>query len=178
MVAMESQQYKDIMLLPCEENMNGGKTYHYFKYVADTFGDDRYDFVMKGDDDVWWHLPNLEKRLSALPRLGTYFGREPQKTGFMAGMGYAVSWDIVRWIGQDPYPAEHTVGQEDSVFANWLHHGKKIKNWEAEDNELYDDPASGKGWAHEYTPGTIGIHRLKDEALFLNCTWHFMADLK
>lgn len=63
--------------------MNEGKTFHFFDYVSHTFPDGMYDFVMKTDDDVWLHLPNLDKRLKGLPNEGTYFGRHVGGTNFM-----------------------------------------------------------------------------------------------
>ncbi|KND01984.1 uncharacterized protein SPPG_02490 [Spizellomyces punctatus DAOM BR117] len=182
LLAWEKRIYKDIMILDCDENMDNGKTFHFFDFVSHTFPDGRYDFVMKTDDDVFLHLPNLEKRLRGLPKHGTYFGRNPGGTGFMAGLGYVLSWDLVKWVGSDPYPQQNKEGQEDGKVASWLRYGNKITHWVSEDEEIYDDPASGRGWAHPYTPGTILIHRLKEDIPFLTACAHFLdsalADLQ
>src|SRR5262249_41682686 len=45
----------------------------------------RHDFVMKMDDDVWLHLPNLEKRLRSVQRNGAYFGRDVRATDTWRG---------------------------------------------------------------------------------------------
>ncbi|KAJ3147236.1 hypothetical protein HDU86_008072 [Geranomyces michiganensis] len=175
----EKRVHGDVMVVPCEENMDGGKTFHFFNYVATTFAgaavdsDLQYQFVMKADDDVWLHLPNLAARLDALPTDGTYFGREVHGA-FMAGMGYVLSWDLVAWISDDSFPAENKVGQEDSVLAWWLAKGNQIKNWISEEKEFYDDPSYEQGWAHEYTPGTILIHRLKNDTVFMRASAHFL----
>lgn len=47
-----------------------------------------YDYVMKTDDDVFLHLPNLLNRAMTLSRNGVYFGREVTGKNFMAGAGY------------------------------------------------------------------------------------------
>ncbi|KAJ3286192.1 hypothetical protein HK104_009142 [Borealophlyctis nickersoniae] len=209
LVGLEQRKYGDILVLDCEENMNDGKTWHFFKTVATMFGvgggggagegigtdngrkeagtgtnalSGPYQFVMKADDDVYLHLPNLDRRLRNIPATGTYFGREVVGHNFMAGMGYAVSWDIVSWIGSNPPETQSIVGQEDAKFASWLRKGKKVKNWVSENQEFYDDPLFtspwvGKGWAHEYTPGTILIHRCKDDGAFLNASAHFLGHL-
>ncbi|KAI8827055.1 uncharacterized protein EV422DRAFT_23606 [Fimicolochytrium jonesii] len=168
----EHKLYNDIMIIDVEENMDSGKTYHYFTHVAKNVRDGKYKFIMKTDDDVWLHLPNLEKRLQGLPEQGTYFGRAVQNS-FMAGMGYVLSWDLVRWIAEDPFPEENKLGQEDAMVSFWLRRGDVLRNWISEDNEFYDDPQSGQGWAHAYTSGTILIHRLKNETMFIDATAHF-----
>ncbi|TPX61886.1 hypothetical protein PhCBS80983_g00803 [Powellomyces hirtus] len=173
----EQRLYKDIIIIDCEENMDSGKTFHFFDHVARTFPDGKYPFVMKTDDDVWLHLPNLAERLQSSPRQGTYFGRSVQDS-FMAGMGYAVSWDIVKWISTDSFPGENKIGQEDAMLAWWLQRGQVIKNWISEDYEFYDDPSFKEGWAHDYTPGTILVHRLKNETLFIRASAHFLEPQK
>ena len=92
----------------------------------------------------------------------------------MAGLGYILSWDLVDFIANDPYAKEHTIGQEDATLAGWLHHGKVIKQWISEEHEIYDDPSHLGGWAHEYTPGTLLIHRLKEIDPFLKASQHFL----
>ena len=92
----------------------------------------------------------------------------------MAGLGYILSWDLVDFIANDPYAKEHTIGQEDATLAAWLHHGKVIKQWISEEHEIYDDPSHLGGWAHEYTRGTLLIHRLKEIDPFLKASQHFL----
>ncbi|KAH6564781.1 hypothetical protein BASA60_010164 [Batrachochytrium salamandrivorans] len=105
----------------------------------------------------------------------SYVGRTYAPGTFMAGMGYGLSFDLVRWIATDPYPAAHRIGQEDSLLSNWLTTGKKVVNWIANtDDAFYDEPESGQGWAHAYTPNTILIHRLKSELWFVKAARHFM----
>jgi len=46
----ESLTHQDILVLPCEENMNEDKTFHFFKAVFTHFP--CYDFYVKTDDDT------------------------------------------------------------------------------------------------------------------------------
>ncbi|KAH9276926.1 hypothetical protein BASA83_000438 [Batrachochytrium salamandrivorans] len=137
MLELEAAVHNDTIMVDCDENMDDGKTYAYFSYVGRTYAPGTYEFIMKADDDVWLHLPNLEKWVQTMPRTGTYFGRHVSKTSFMAGMGYGLSFDLVRWIATDPYPAAHRIGQEDSLLSNWLTTGKKVVNWIANTDDAF-----------------------------------------
>jgi hypothetical protein len=70
--------YRDMVFLPMNENMNKGKTYAFFRWVAQhaTMDDNgrRPDYVMKSDDDAFIMLDELEKRLRLTPRSMTYWG--------------------------------------------------------------------------------------------------------
>ena len=98
-------------------------------------------------------------------------------------------------ISTDPYPAQHTVGQEDARLASWLYHRNKqqqqqqlqlplkgnanshglTRHWISENKEIYDEPTSKAGWAHAYTPGTLVIHRLKRDDWFLKAADYFLS---
>ena len=96
----------------------------------------------------------------------------------MAGMGYLMSWDLAYWVATDPFPKEHTEGQEDAMLAWWLTESKLIEHWISDElEEFYDEPDSKQGWAHPYTPNTILIHRLKDSNWFLKANRFFMSHL-
>lgn len=86
-------------------------------------------------------------------------------------------------IATDPFPAHHKKGQEDATLARWLTHGPEdassghrsmIQHWVSEDTEIYDEPAANKPWSHPYTPGTLLIHRLKHDELFVKACAHFL----
>ncbi|KAJ3086426.1 hypothetical protein HK102_013155 [Quaeritorhiza haematococci] len=173
----ENQTYGDIRVLECEENMNYGKTYYYFKYLAKTFPNDTYGFGMKTDDDVWLELPNLETRLASFPRNNrTYFGR-PYGSKFHNGMGYVLSWDLITWIGTDPYPPTDTWGFEDQKVADWLNHMGPYNRVD-EEKQFYDSPLVGKGWSQNYTAGTILVHQVKTIQTFMDAADYFMRDRK
>lgn len=52
----ENNSFHDILHLDCEENLEEGKTYEYFKKVGLEFSD-RYTHVMKTDDDSFVNIP-------------------------------------------------------------------------------------------------------------------------
>jgi hypothetical protein len=153
--------------------MDEGKTLDFFKSVPTAFN--KHSFVMKADDDVYLHLPNIHKKLQTFPNSkGVYFGRAAGQ--FMAGMGYILSWDLAQWIATDAFPSEHPNGQEDALLAWWLTFSRRVSHWESDTTEaLYDAPESLKEWAHPYTPNTLLIHQLKNTSWFLNAAAHFMG---
>jgi hypothetical protein len=52
----ENETFHDILHVECEENLEEGKTYEYFKKVGLEFSD-RYTHVMKTDDDSFVNIP-------------------------------------------------------------------------------------------------------------------------
>ncbi|TPX31246.1 hypothetical protein SmJEL517_g05386 [Synchytrium microbalum] len=183
LLALEDLKHNDILVLDTPENMNEGKTYIYFASLGKRYQPHQYMYAAKMDDDIWIHLPNLERLLrieGANKRNGTYMGRHVTGTGFMAGMGYVLSWDLVDWISQDSYPKEHMSGQEDANLSGWLRDKDKVQNfWSIEEpDRFYDEPDSKEGWAiHNYSNNTIIIHRLKRTDWFLKASRHFLSHL-
>jgi hypothetical protein len=177
LIMAENALYDDILVLDCVENMDNGKTYSFFSSLPKIFKNSKFKYVMKTDDDVFLHIPNLVNKLMTLSNKGLYFGREVIGHGFMAGMGYAISWDLVEWIAQSDYARNHREGQEDATLAGWLHHSGLVKHRVSDENGFYDYPESGKGWAKPYIPGTILIHRLKDSTHFIKANMQFMRPL-
>ena len=73
-LAAEQQQYGDLMILTCEENMNEGKTLHFFREASETYPP--HQFYLKVDDDTYLHLPDaLSTILSHRPLAPLYYGR-------------------------------------------------------------------------------------------------------
>lgn len=123
LLALEANMYKDILILDCEENMNSGKTFSFFKTAAEINNKRRkkYDFVMKADDDSFLHLPNLNLLISGpkFPRQRLYFGRyhDDDPSLWMCGMGYILSSDLVEYIATNETIRQKFVkGQEDSLM--------------------------------------------------------------
>jgi hypothetical protein len=54
----ENSTFHDILYLDCEENMEEGKTYEYFKKVGSEFSE-KYTHVMKTDDDSFVNIPGI-----------------------------------------------------------------------------------------------------------------------
>ncbi|TPX61981.1 hypothetical protein SpCBS45565_g07124 [Spizellomyces sp. 'palustris'] len=122
------------MFLGIEENGDGGKTFEFFKSAHQLFRPCPFTYVAKADDDVWFHIPNLQKRLdsvvSSAKNEGVYYGmlltwQNEEKTDifqYMAGMITAVSMNILAWITTDPFPYENRFGPEDWMTGMWIRH--------------------------------------------------------
>ncbi|CAL9042671.1 unnamed protein product, partial [Musa banksii] len=91
LIALEILRFEDIIVLNCTENMNAGKTYTYFS-----------------------SLPTLAAALRPLHRSDLYYcaavpcsSRDPS-VGYMSGMEFVLSWDLVQWIATSEIPARDT----------------------------------------------------------------------
>ena len=82
----EAETYGDIHMLDVEENMNEGKSYEYFAWLASMYPKEDaeqrpWDYAMKLDDDAFLHIPRLfEKLRPMVPRRSTWFVR-PRVSG-------------------------------------------------------------------------------------------------
>ena len=74
----ESQRFNDLQILNQSENMNEGKTFEYFSYLARKWPVDDpskrpWDYAMKADDDSLINIPQLlEKLRPMVPRTSLY----------------------------------------------------------------------------------------------------------
>lgn len=170
LIAFESSLYHDILHLNVIENMDDGKTIDFFTTIA---AGKRYRLVMKTDDDVFLHLPNLATEFKRLPSSEVYWGR--QVINFNAGAGYAVSWDYIQRIASSKSCQEGKKWQEDSHVAACIN-GVLTAPLNPED--IYDAPQSGRGWAHPYTSSTLFIHQLKRTDWFLDTAKYFDVEIK
>ncbi|KAJ3695366.1 hypothetical protein LUZ60_000743 [Juncus effusus] len=167
-IALEIMKYDDIIILDCAENMDGGKTYTYFSSLPKIFDEEPYDYVMKTDDDTYIRLNNLVNTLKRLPRESLYFGLMSPCFGtnanhYMSGMGYAVSWDLVKWIATSDVARTHRTGPEDLVTGKWFRDGGKSVHMYDATPAMYDffqPPYTC--YRHEFIPDTVAVHKLKD----------------
>ncbi|XP_078168548.1 beta-1,3-galactosyltransferase pvg3-like [Carex rostrata] len=170
-VALEIMRYDDIIILNCKENMNDGKTYAFLSSLPELYGDQAYDFVMKGDDDSYIILDKLVESLRDKPREDMYYGlRIPCDTKnffpfppFMEGMGYVLSWDLIQWIATSDLPRKDNIGLEDMWTGRWFNLAGKAKNRFDMAPRFYDYLGNGKKncFRHEFIPDSILVHRLK-----------------
>lgn len=166
-VGLEALHYGDMLVLDCEENMNHGKSFTYLATVAAMAVP--YNYVMKVDDDSYVRLENLAQSLQPLPRTDLYYGyvlpceNQDPYAGYMAGMGYVLSWDLVQWVGTSPVARNSTEGTEDKLLGDWLKAGGKAKNRVSKKPLFYDHPEFGGHCAHELVPNTILVHQVKNE---------------
>lgn len=115
--------------------MNDGKTYAFLSSLPELYGDQAYDFVMKGDDDSYIILDKLVESLRDKPREDMYYGlRIPCDTKnffpfppFMEGMGYVLSWDLIQWIATSDLPRKDNIGLEDMWTGRWFNMAGKAK---------------------------------------------------
>ncbi|CAD5186255.1 unnamed protein product [Musa acuminata subsp. malaccensis] len=178
LVAIEILRHGDIMILDCEENMNEGKTYTYFSNLPGVFngstgGETAYDYVLKADDDTYIRLDALAKTLDGMPREDLYMGlfipckNITDRMGWMTGMAYALSWDLVEWIARSEIPRNHKTlppHGEDVVLASWLRDASLGKNRFDMNPRMYDyyeEPTPC--WSHDFIPDTIAVHKLKND---------------
>ncbi|ERN17206.1 hypothetical protein AMTRI_Chr09g14240 [Amborella trichopoda] len=168
LVSLEILRFNDIIILNCSENMNSGKTYSYFSQLPAIFPDtEKYDYVMKTDDDTYIRVLPLVSSLRARPRHDLYYGfvvpcmsMDPFK-GYMSGMGFVLSWDLVEWIRESEIPKNNTMGPEDKVVGEWLRLGSKGKNRWCEKPGMYDYPGTNGRCSHGLIEETVAVHRLK-----------------
>ncbi|XP_025796683.1 beta-1,3-galactosyltransferase pvg3-like [Panicum hallii] len=182
LVPLEILAHDDVIILDgCEENLNGGKTYTFLSTVAALYADEPYDYVMKADDDIFFRLPQLVDSLGAMPREDMYYGAtipcdsmDPFRE-YMAGMGYALSWDLVEWIATSEVARNHSVGTEDMLTGLWLRIGDKGKNRFNAKPAIHDyrNPVPVDQCEHEFMPSTIGVHRLKSNPRWAEALKYF-----
>jgi len=119
----------DMVFLDMEENMNEGKTYTYFKWVADSMAEgQRPRFVMKADSDTFLVLPNVLHTFASLSCSDlVYWGTSWGSCShcfpiYMRGMAYGLSWPLVSWLAHptSPLPYSNIDGMEDARTGSWL----------------------------------------------------------
>ncbi|CAG8739818.1 30310_t:CDS:2 [Gigaspora margarita] len=123
----ESKMYGDIVILNITENLNKGKTFEYFKWLAKHRED---NYLVKLDDDTFIHLIHYYRDLQDLPRKRAYYGNAlGYKRGtyrYMGGAGYTLSRDLVIDIVESDWVSSNVKGNEDRVVGDW-----DIKKWNA-----------------------------------------------
>ncbi|TCD71562.1 hypothetical protein EIP91_008943 [Steccherinum ochraceum] len=289
-IQLEMEMYKDIVILPIHENMNGGKSHAFFTWASqhawvppvyagswDTRPELSYanitspppplashdplhahkdhaigerrpwvrpDFVVKADDDSFLMLAELEGRLrvelhttpskeqitfedstssfiarqdldsdgqsttqirndtdihtapldpphsvdshtlSELPH-NTLISSPPAqvsqpdssdpliywgylvKNRFMAGELYALSWQLVTWVANDPHVKTMTRGAEDKQTSKWMriHPRADEIRWASERCWIYDHPRAGTVYSHGFLfPSEV--RRVQRDVLF------------
>ena len=185
-VVAENNTYGDILVLNSfSENMNDGKSLDYFDFIHRQFYHKHYDFVLKGDDDAIYHLPNLERKLSSFSFFGQsvdsfYFGAMKYLSlgsdGVVAlyalGSLYGISWNLLHCISA-PRQALNRVGGEDMVVATWLHNCnvalKMIDIGESHRNYR----SCGKSSLHS---NMLVVHPLKLDHAMTHCSHLYFGD--
>ncbi|KAJ2956570.1 hypothetical protein NQZ79_g7616 [Umbelopsis isabellina] len=166
----EYQQYGDLMFLDIEENMNEGKTYEYFRYMAETYNSTGLDYVFKADDDSYIRLDRLEIDMRNQDRKMLYWGYLVGDT-FMGGECYGLSFDLVKWVSTSHTAQRYKSGHEDSQVQKWFKWASidsKV-NYAVRNCYIYDDPESDSVYARPLTNDsrTMVVHNLKRNDRFM-----------
>jgi hypothetical protein len=173
---LEIEEYNDIIVMNCEENLNNGKTYDWFKYVYSTFCP--YKFVMKCDDDTFVHLPKLRNDLVKQHNNNVYYGRRctPDYPP-MCGALYGLSWNLIEFIATNDTIYKKKDGQEDYATYQWMmFYGRAIFISKALD-EFHDHPwATWTGWNRPYSLASIAIHQCKEDERLRDAFMYFFHE--
>ncbi|KAI8613522.1 hypothetical protein BC830DRAFT_469159 [Chytriomyces sp. MP71] len=163
-------------LLDTQENMDDGKTYHWFRHAATHLLDTqqtqngsrhctRYRYIGKMDDDAVTHLPRLARTLARVSDTDTrsyYVGREHHEADFMIGMMYFLSENLVRYVATSERVAGNIVGFEDRKVGEWVRSSGMLVERVRLQRELHDYMSF---WAFPsfITNETICLHGLKQQ---------------
>ncbi|CAA6662308.1 unnamed protein product [Spirodela intermedia] len=170
LVALEIMLYHDIIVLNCSENMNSGKTYAYFSALPE---------LLSGEQEAPTTSPSGGSRGRTCT--GATSIPPARRTPLHEGMGYVLSWDLVRWIASTNVTRNNTAGPEDALVGEWLRAGGRGKNvystqgarlnYDDTKPVMYDFPYPP--WS--FVPNTIAVHRLKDRKKWATTLRYFNA---
>ncbi|CAI2178897.1 17792_t:CDS:2 [Funneliformis geosporum] len=172
-LTIENSTYGDLIMLNIEENMNNGKAYYYWKWVAG-YSDTQYNYVVKADDDAFIHFQNLALNLRPLPRNNLYYGLESPDR-FIFGELEVLSLNNARMIASSPFNQTEWNGNEDRFLGYWLmNHANSTLIRIPENCLIFNDPRVRRKfcWRPWASPDSIVIHRLKEIS-----AWKSVIDL-
>ncbi|GBC00548.1 hypothetical protein RclHR1_00390002 [Rhizophagus clarus] len=163
-LTLENKTYGDLIMLDNIENMNHGKAYYYWKWVAG-YSDMQYDYVVKTDDDAFVHFQNLALNLRPLPRKHLFYGYEDPHL-YVYGRLEVLSIDQARVIAASSFNQTEWDGPEDHCLGGWLlNHVNSTLIRVSENCLIFNDPRNKKyrfTWRPWASPNSIVIHRLKE----------------
>ncbi|KAI4976493.1 hypothetical protein ZWY2020_050100 [Hordeum vulgare] len=183
-VALERRAYGDVLLFNCTENAEDGKTYTYFAdlpaMLGGAGGAQARAAVRLRDEGGRRHVPPAGRAGGdAAPGAAEdmYYGvglpfMDRESPPFMLGMGYVLSWDLVRWIADSDMVRRKAKGVEDVTMGNWLNEGGKAKNRVNIFPRMYDYKGAQ---AKDFLEDTIGVHQLKEDIRWAHTLAHFNA---
>ncbi|TVU03070.1 hypothetical protein EJB05_51398, partial [Eragrostis curvula] len=152
-----------------KENLHGGKTYAFLSAVAELFADEPRCAPCHGR--------TCTTASPSIPCDGT----DPFR-GYMSGMGYVLSWDLVRWIATSDVARNNSVGVENVLTGKWLQLGGKGKNRFNAKPAMHDylNPVPVNQCERPFTSSDIAVHRLKTNPKWAKTLkyFNFTAGLK
>mmetsp|Transcript_6797 Transcript_6797/g.10620 ORF Transcript_6797/g.10620 Transcript_6797/m.10620 type:complete len:369 (+) Transcript_6797:121-1227(+) len=186
-LSSEQSFFRDMLFLKQPENMNAGKTYHWFSYAVDHYP--RAMHIMKADSDSYIRIPQL---VAILKRKGTHrtfigslnecrhhCGTASRALGdlwqHMWGWGYILAMPLARWIRDSNLAKTYKGGIEDQMTAYWLIQGEvDFEFMPANAIWLEVDHLHQK---YPHWDELVLVHALKTPAQFLEVASWFMPSL-
>ena len=177
-LAREAAEHSDVVVMPCKENMNEGKTHTWFAYAWRNFCP--YKFALKVDDDTFVHLPRLRADLVRQLHHNIYYGRRCVD-GYapMCGMLYGLSWNLVHFVATNASVRAHVNGSEDYVTYEWMQlYGAAVRFVDKSALEFNDHPSeTWTGHAKPFSKHTMVVHQCKKEPLMISAYEHFFGPM-
>lgn len=194
----ENNTYHDIMHLDCEENLEEGKTYEYFKKVGLEFSH-KYTHVMKTDDDSFVNIPGISNfanlsLISALVQViqehkdeeHFYWGTTYKDVSWpseMWGSGYILSMDIVKWISTSEIPISNQVGLEDLQVMEWIVDGRFDDHFVINSTafagypwpEIGDRESKLENEIRPFERWTLVTHPLKEDFMWIDTAEYYLS---
>jgi len=173
----ESKEHKDIVILPCAENMNQGKTYTWFAYVQTQLFDLQPKLAFKLDADTFLHYDNFAADLNKyIQNQSTiYYGRISQN--FMTGMLYGFSLDVISAFTRNKTVMTTISGGEDWQSARWVDGIKALSVQRINNvNTFTDHPDHNGGWNKPFRNDLIAIHQIKTTTRWNSTIHYFFQD--
>lgn len=186
----EQRLYCDVFILTCEENMNEGKTYTYFKEAMELFP--CFNFYAKVDDDTAFAPDKLSAKLRSMPNdMALIIGRThsiddlwllslkwiyygfrdlswAQRQNYTAGLLYVLNTRAVKqWIALNPSSTQ-SYGDEDQRTSYYMGLiGAKVINLDTEIHDyigakIYNQVTT---WKSEITNTSLAVHKCKTPQL-------------
>lgn len=189
----EQRLHGDIFILSCEENMNEGKTYTYFKEALQMFP--CFDFYAKVDDDTAFAPDKLSAKIRSVPNdtpliIGRtlssddlwllslkwiYYGFRDlswtMRKNYTAGLLYVLNTQAIKqWIQLNPLSTQ-LYGDEDvrtSYYMDLI--GAKVINLDIAIHDymganIYNQLTT---WKAEITNTSLAVHKCKTPQLLSN----------
>lgn len=171
----EMDFYQDILTLNTE-NMHHGKTFEFFKTIAEQTEYQDVDFVMKAEDDTYLHLDRDQYDLAHTNCNMAYWGYLVGDT-FMAGQCYGLCMDLVKWVAANsavvPTKKKYKAGETQknaSQVQKWFQKSKindQIK-YEVRNCKMHDYIDATSTFSREIdTNSSMVVHYLKKDHHFM-----------
>ncbi|KAF0561659.1 glycosyltransferase family 31 protein [Gigaspora margarita] len=193
---IESEAFQDIIILDDDENLNDGKTYYYFKWVAENLikkvGENNtlkeYDYIVKTDDDSFINLKNLALNLRPFSQYTTslYYGymrtTSPDNSlkMYATGMIEVLSTKYAEKVGNLTISKEDLINHPEDVWLAWILMVNGMnEHWIGEQCLIYDDPRMIRYEPSKGSlifPQTITIHNLKEDWRWNEVIEYFYGD--